>query len=153
MGIIEKFKETFRESIKDIKEFRGEITIYIEKEEIFRALKFLKEEGFDSLTDITAVDYPERDLRFEVVYHLYSMKRGERLRIKTLVGEKEPILPSIIKIWKGANWLEREVYDMFGIKFEGHPNLERILLWEGFPGHPLRKDFPLRKDVPLPEAE
>lgn len=153
MGVIEKFKESFKENIKEIKEFRGEITIYIEKEKIVEALKFLKNEGFNFLTDITAVDHPERDLRFEVVYQLYSIKSGERLRIKTLLSEKEPVLPSITVIWSGANWLERELYDMFGIKFKGHPNLERILLWNGFPGHPLRKDFPLRKDIPLPEAE
>jgi NADH-quinone oxidoreductase subunit C len=153
MGIVEKFRDTFGEKIEEIKEFRGEITIYVKREIILEALKFLKNEGFDFLTDITAVDHPERALRFEVVYHLYSMEDGKRLRIKTLVSGEKPTLPSITGIWKGADWLEREVYDMFGIRFEGHPNLKRILLWDGFPGHPLRKDFPLREDVPLPEAE
>jgi len=98
------------------------------------------------LTDETAVDYPKRDKRFEIVYHLYSFKRNDRLRLKVLAGENEKV-PSVVGVWPVANWLEREIFDMFGILFEGHPDLKRILLPDGWTGHPLRKDYDiLRQD-------
>lgn len=97
--------------------------------------------GFDLLLDVCGVDYPGRAERFEVVYHLYSIARHERLRLKVAVPEEDPVLPSLIDVWKAANWFEREVYDMFGLRFEGHPNLRRILTHEAFEGHPLRKDY------------
>ncbi|MBW2038576.1 MAG: NADH dehydrogenase (quinone) subunit D [Deltaproteobacteria bacterium] len=122
------------------------MTGVVKKDDILPICKFLygdPELAFDFLTDICGVDYPGREKRFEVVYHLYSMKRNKRLRIKTSVGEGEAI-STVESIWKAANWLEREVYDMMGIPFEGHSDLRRILTWEGYQGHPLRKDFPLR---------
>src|SRR5919197_592216 len=97
---------------------------------------------FDFLTDLTAVDYPARPRRFDVVYHLYSMTRNHRLRLKATVGENETI-PSVVAVWKAANWEERECFDMFGIVFSGHPDLRRILLPEDWEGFPLRKDYPL----------
>ena len=94
---------------------------------------------FDMMMDLCGVDFPDRDPRFDVVYHLYSVPRGARLRLKVPVAEDQP-LPSLIPVWKAANWFERELYDMFGLKVTGHPNLRRILTHEAFQGHALRKD-------------
>ena len=99
-----------------------------------------EEEDFDLLTDLTAVDWPKREKRFDLLLNLYSFPKNERLRIKAQVGENEAA-PSVASVWPAANWLEREVYDMFGIVFEGHPNLKRLLLPEEWQGHPLRKDY------------
>jgi NADH-quinone oxidoreductase subunit C/D len=96
---------------------------------------------FDMLMDLCGVDYPDREQRFEAVYHLYSVSRGARLRLKVPVTEADPVLPSLMPVYQGANWFEREAYDMFGLRFEGHPNLKRILCHEAFQGHALRKDY------------
>jgi NADH-quinone oxidoreductase subunit C len=104
--------------------------------------------------DVTAVDFLGRTPRFEVVYHLYSMSQGHRLRVKILVEEADPAVPSLSALWHAANWLEREVWDMFGIRFDGHPDLRRILMYPEFQGHPLRKDYPVAKRQPLvPERD
>ncbi len=131
------------------------LTIIIEKEHLIKKVKKLRYDSellFDYLIDITACDYPEKNV-FEVIYHLLSLSRNERIRLKTEVERDNPLVSSITSIYPAANWFEREVYDLFGIKFENHPNLKRILLWEKFPGHPLRKDFPLEKEVSIPELE
>lgn len=99
------------------------------------------ETQFDLLLDLCGVDYPDREERFEAVYHLYSIPRGERLRLKVGVSEDDPTLPSLIPVWKAADWFEREAFDMFGLQFEGHPNLRRLLTHEAFQGHALRKDY------------
>ena len=104
---------------------------------------------FNVLLDVTAVDYLGREPRFEVVYHLLSLSLNMRLRIKVKLPGTKPTLDSMTGLWESANWLEREVWDMFGIEFLGHPNLERILLYPEFQGHPLRKDYPMRKRQPL----
>jgi NADH-quinone oxidoreductase subunit C len=104
---------------------------------------------FNVLLDVTAVDYLGREPRFEVVYHLLSLSQNLRLRIKVGVPGEKPALDSMTGLWESADWLEREVWDMFGIEFRGHPNLERILLYPEFRGHPLRKDYPIRKRQPL----
>lgn len=109
--------------------------------ELASELKADPELGYDLLLDICGVDYPGRHERFEAVYHLYSIGRKERLRLKVAVPEADPVLPSLVDVWQGANWFEREAYDMFGLRFEGHPNLRRILTHEAFEGHPLRKDY------------
>ncbi|MCZ7651083.1 MAG: NADH dehydrogenase (quinone) subunit D [Thermoanaerobaculia bacterium] len=96
---------------------------------------------YDLLLDLCGVDYPDREERFEAVYHLYSMPRAERLRLKVRVAEADPVLPSLVEVWKAADWFEREAYDMFGLRFEGHPNLRRLLTHDGFVGHALRKDY------------
>jgi NADH-quinone oxidoreductase subunit C len=105
-------------------------------------LKMRDDEQFDYCVDITAVHYPKRERPFDIVYVLYSFSRNERVRVKTLINEGER-LRSAVGIWETANWLEREVFDMFGIEFEGHPDLKRILLPDGWKGHPLRKDYPI----------
>lgn len=101
------------------------------------------------LLDLTCVDYPDRQLRFEMVYHFFSLSRKRRLRIKTGLDESDLRIASLTSLWKNANWLEREVYDLFGVHFEGHPDLRRIFMYDGFEGHPLRKDYPLRRRQPL----
>lgn len=105
--------------------------------------------AFDFLMDVTAVDYQGREPRFEVVYHLYSLARNHRVRLKVGVPEANPRVASVTCVWRGANWLERETYDMYGIQFDGHPDLRRIYLYEEFEGHPLRKDYPKEKRQPL----
>jgi NADH-quinone oxidoreductase subunit C len=104
-------------------------------------LRLLRDhEGFDYCVDLTAVHYPSRQSQFDVIWILYSFARNERIRVKTMIAENES-LPSSVEIWPTTNWLEREVFDMFGIKFDGHPDLKRILLPDGWKGHPLRKDY------------
>lgn len=143
--VLKKLRERFPNSILEIKSFRDELTIYISKKDIYEICKYLYSEPelkFIFLTDLCGVDlYPE-DPRFEVVYFLCSFERKERIRLKIRVSESESVL-SVESIWKAANWLEREVYDLFGIRFDNHPDLRRILLWEDFEGHPLRKDYPV----------
>jgi len=121
------------------------LTIEAEAADILKVLRFLYDDPscqFWGITDITGVDYPERRKRFDVVYHLLSPKRNTRIRVKVQADE-ETMIPSCVEIYPGANWYERETYDMFGVLFSGHPDLRRILTDYGFEGHPLRKDFPL----------
>jgi len=151
-----RLKERFQDAVIEIEETRGEVSVRVSSQKVVEVLKYLKEENspkYQMLVDLFGVDYPQRDKRFEVVYLLHSLENNHRLRVKTQVGEGEP-LGSACKVWRGANWLEREVYDMLGIKFEGHPDLRRILTWEGFKGYPLRKDFPLEgeEDFELPSS-
>ena len=125
-------------------EFRGETTLVVGREAIKEIAKTCKERlGFDYLVDVSGVDNFGAEPRFEVVYELYSMERGQHLRLKISVSEDEPEVPTVSDVWATADWHEREAFDMFGIKFTGHPDLRRILMWEGYPYHPLRKDFPL----------
>jgi len=125
-------------------EFRGETTLSVQREEIEALCRFCKEElGFSYLLDISSVDNFGEEPRFEVVYELYQFARGEHIRLKLDVSEDDLTVPSVAGIWRTANWHEREVYDMMGIRFAGHPDLRRILMWEGYPYFPLRKDFPL----------
>ena len=121
--------------------------------DLARDLRDNPESQFDLLLDLCGVDYPGRDNRFEAVYHLYSMPRKERLRLKVPVGETDPVLPSLIPVWKAADWFEREAFDMFGLKFDGHPNLRRLLTHEAFQGHPLRKDYDSARRWILPEDQ
>ncbi|HVT57632.1 MAG TPA: NADH-quinone oxidoreductase subunit C [Thermoanaerobaculia bacterium] len=122
---------------------RSELSLLVRREEIARACAVLKNRfRYTLLVDLCGADYPQRPRRFEVVYHLYSFRENRRLRLKVVAGESEPV-PSLSGVFAGAAWLEREVYDMYGVRFAGHPRLARLLLWDGFAGHPLRKDFPL----------
>jgi NADH-quinone oxidoreductase subunit C len=124
--------------------FAGDVTLTVPRDRIIEICSFLKNErSFSFLVDLTAVDRPEREEgRFDVIYWMHRFSDSKRLRLCTVLPEDEPIA-SATAVWKTANWMEREVYDLFGIIFEGHPGLERILTWEGFNGHPLRKDFPV----------
>ncbi len=125
-------------------EFRGETTLYVECAEIKELARFCKEQlGFTYLIDLSGVDNFGGEPRFEVVYELYHFADGLHLRLKISVSEDELEVPTVSDIWSTADWHEREAYDMYGIKFAGHPELTRILMWEGYPFYPLRKDFPL----------
>jgi NADH-quinone oxidoreductase subunit C len=136
--------------------FRGDDTIVVNPLMILEAMRQLKEDPelrLDFLVDLTAVDYLGRDPRFEVVYHLRSMATGARLRVKAPLHDPDdgsnPVLDSVVPLWAGANWFEREVWDLYGIKFRNHPDLRRILMYEEFVGHPLRKDYPKERRQPL----
>ncbi len=123
----------------------GELTIHADAQRIIEVVTFLRDDSrcqFVNFTDITAVDWPAREKRFDVVYHLLSPKRNLRIRVKTQTDEATPV-PSIIGVFPGADWFEREAYDLYGVIFTGHPDMRRILTDYGFEGHPLRKDFPL----------
>jgi NADH-quinone oxidoreductase subunit C len=147
--LLEELQKRFPGAIHDAVTFRKMPSITVPKEFLLSISHFLKgEEGgaYTLLTDQTAVDYPKREKRFDIIYHLYSFKRNDRLRLKVIIGEGETV-PSVVSLWPTANWLEREVYDMFGVVYEGHPDLKRILLPDGWTGHPLRKDYDiLRQD-------
>ena len=125
------------------KEFAGQVTVTVARDEIARVARHLKDaEDFRYCVDVTAVDWRQREPRFDVVYHFYSFSKNGRIRVKCGVADGEEV-PSIAPVFLAANWPERETWDMFGIRFTGHPDLRRILTWEGFHGHPLRKDFPV----------
>jgi NADH-quinone oxidoreductase subunit C len=150
---VQKLKATFGDLISETAEFRGEISVKIsDAEKIADVCEFTKNNlGFDYLVDITSIDNYGDDPRWTIVYHLRSLKNANEFRIKTDVSEEKSKLPSVIGVWKTANWHEREIYDMMGIHFLGHPDLRRILMWEGYPYFPLRKDFPLAgKESDLP---
>jgi len=151
-------QEKFAVKILASHALRGDETVVVSRaglQEFFRSLKEDPKLDFNFLTDITAVDYlGKKEPRFEVVYHLYSLRLKRRLRVKVPLPEEDPVVESLTPLWKGANWLEREVWDMFGIRFQGHPDLRRILLYEEFQGYPLRKDYPVNQCQPLvPERE
>ena len=145
LEIAQKLKSRFGESLSEPAEFRGEITLRLtDAERIADVCEHAKSElGCDFLLDITSIDNYGEDPRWTVVYHLYGMGHHCHLRLKTDVSEEKSELPTVTAVWAGADWHEREIYDMMGIRFRGHPDLRRILMWEGYPYFPLRKDFPL----------
>jgi len=149
---LQLLKENFADAVLETLLPQGDATAVIRPEALSKIIDFLKNDSrlqFNILVDITAVDYLERKPRFDVVYHLLSLPFNRRLRLKVPVEEGQETLESLTPWWGSANWLEREVWDMFGIRFAGHPNLKRILMYEEFQGHPLRKDYPVRKRQPL----
>jgi NADH-quinone oxidoreductase subunit C len=128
-------------------EFRGDVRYVVRADQLFEVLATLKQSGFDYLADIAGIDYlhyPGATDRYGVVYCLVNTETAERITLKTLVNDPEPTLPSVCALWKGADWMEREVYDMYGVVFDGHPDLRRILMPEEFTSYPLRKDYPMR---------
>jgi len=140
-----KLKEQFAAAVIDVVEFRGEITVTVKKDAILEVLQFLKQSlQYNLLTDVTAVDYlDKKEDRFMLVYQLYSIPNKDRLRVKAPLAEADSI-QSATQVWATANWLEREVFDLFGITFENHPDLRRILMTPEWEGHPLRKDYPVQ---------
>ena len=150
-----QLKAKFGDLISEQIEFRGEITVCVaEVKRIVEVCAFAKNElGFDYLIDISTLDHYGEDPRFTVVYELSGIKHRQHLRLKTQITEEIGEVPSVIGVWRTADWHEREAYDMMGVKFAGHPNLKRILMWEGYPHFPLRKDFPLEgKPTEVPEV-
>ena len=154
--ILERLNAFSRESIEGSDEFRGDLTVTVRRADIVRVTTFLRDDSelsFDQIIDVIGVDMYRPEFRFEVVYVLYSIRNKKHLRLKVRLEEEHPVVPSVTGVWAGANWAEREAYDMVGIKFEGHPDLRRLYMPEEFEYHPLRKDFPLMgipDSLPLP---
>jgi NADH-quinone oxidoreductase subunit C len=144
--IIEQIKKSLPGSIEEQIEYRNELQVYVKKEFFTELMQLLREDktlSYDLLLDVAGIDRLPDEPRFELVYVLFSLEYNRRLIVKLKVGVSDTV-PSVTGIWKSANWPEREVFDLLGIKFSGHPDLRRILTWDNFEGHPLRKDFPLR---------
>jgi NADH-quinone oxidoreductase subunit C len=142
--LLSRFTTAFEAKIQHQSEFRSETSFTIGASDLHEIANFCRDElSFDYLLDITSIDNFDEDPRFEIVYHLYSMPHAVHLRLKLAVPEELGAVATISDIWPTANWHEREAYDMMGIKFNGHPDLRRILMWDGYPFFPLRKDFPL----------
>ncbi len=142
--VIEHIDEQIPGAIIERHDFRGDATLVVEKDRFLEVVDLLFAEGFQFLVDVTAVDFLDRveAKRFDVVYHWLNLNNQERLRLKVRVEDGESV-PSLALKFRTADWFEREVFDLFGIPFEGHPDLRRLLMWQDFVGHPLRKDFPL----------
>ncbi len=140
-----QLKAKFGELVSEPMEFRGEVSVKIaDAERIVEVCAFAKTElGFDFLVDLSSVDNYGDDPRWTLVYELYGVSHRQYLRLKTNVSEEKSELPTVTGVWRTADWHEREIYDMMGIRFRGHPDLRRIIMWEGYPYFPLRKDFPL----------
>jgi len=143
--LAQQLRKHLGDGLSQPEEFRGETTVTLaDPARIIEACQYAKDElGFDYLVDLSTVDHYGDDPRFEVVYELYGIEHGCHLRLKTSISEETSELPSVTDVWRTADWHEREAYDMMGVKFTGHPNLTRILMWKGYPHFPLRKDFPL----------
>jgi len=146
--VLDELKERFGEDIIQTSDFAGDLTAVVKPDKWVEILRFLKEESkdkYDYMSDLCGVDHHEDDPRFEVVVHLLSLSNFRRVRLKTSIRDGEE-LDTLTSLWKTADWHEREAFDLLGIRFKGHPNLERILLPDDFLGHPLRKDYPLRAE-------
>jgi len=144
-AIVLRLSEWDASAVAGVLEFRGEITLLISRGHLLRVTDFLRTDAecqFNFLSDITATDRFPIEPRFELNYHLLSLKRTERLRLKVRLNGADPVAPSVVSVWKGANWHEREAFDLFGIRFTGHPDLRRILMPDEWEGYPLRKDYP-----------
>jgi NADH-quinone oxidoreductase subunit C len=139
--MVSKLKGQYGSGIREASSYLGQNYLVVEPSIVRELLQILRDgEQFDYCVDITAVHYPQREKQFDVIWILYSFPRNERIRVKVMIADGESV-PSATPIWATANWLEREVFDMFGIRFDGHPDLKRILLPDGWKGHPLRKDY------------
>ena len=149
---VEKIETRFQNNILLKNSFRDELSLTVTKDSLIEIMTFCKKDlGFDYLVDLTAVDNLGTNPRYEVVYELYSYSDSCHLRIKAGVDESEREVSSVVGLWPTANWHEREAFDMIGVTFSGHPDMRRILMWEGYPYYPLRKDFPLAgktSDIP-----
>ncbi|MBV9865058.1 MAG: NADH-quinone oxidoreductase subunit C [Abitibacteriaceae bacterium] len=148
---VEKLQAQFPDTFFEVRRFRDEVTVYVPREQIVTVATFLRDDEelrYNYLSDLTGNDWPDRDPRFEVIYHLYSIKTFGRLRLKVRVSEDDCTCPTVTGVWTTANWHEREVFDMFGIIFEGHPDLRRILLPDEWVGHPLRQDYEIGWEEP-----
>ncbi|MGA7188750.1 MAG: NADH-quinone oxidoreductase subunit C, partial [Candidatus Acidiferrales bacterium] len=143
--LVQRLKAKFGEAIREASLDRKQAIVLIAAEQLREISRHCRdEEKFDMLVDLTAVDWPKREKRFDIVLNLYSFEKNERLRLKAHAADGEPV-PSVCEVWPAANWLERECYDMFGIVFEGHPDLKRILMPDEWQGYPLRKDYDILK--------
>lgn len=140
-----KLKEKFSGSVLEVKEFRGEVTVTVKKEDIVAVCRFLRDElRYNLLADLCGVDYLGSEPRFMMVYNLYSIPNKDRLRVKAPVSEADCTIDTVSGVWTTADWLERECWDLMGVRFNNHPDPRRILMADDWEGHPLRKDYPLQ---------
>lgn len=148
--VLDELKKKFPDEVLETSALFGDETVLIRKEALLDIIGALRKQPFEftMLLDLTCVDFPGRAERLEMVYHLFSLALNRRLRIKVSLSEHAATVASLTRFWKNADWLEREAFDMFGIRFEGHPDLRRLFMYDGFEGYPLRKDYPLRKRQP-----
>jgi NADH-quinone oxidoreductase subunit C len=149
--ILKRLRSKFPTEVEETADSFGDDVVVIAKDALLPVVTFLREKPQDyaMLLDLTCVDYRGEEPRFEMVYHLFSLTHNKRLRIKARLHENDLRIASLTALWKNANWLEREVLDMFGVQFEGHPDPRRLFMYDGFEGFPLRKDYPLRRRQPL----
>ena len=154
--ILQALTSQFPGSVEAQSEFRGDLTIQVKKQDIVRVCTFLRSDpelSFDMLIDLLGVDMYRPEGRFEVVYNLYSLRNKRYVRLKVVADESDPVVPTVTGVWSGANWHERETFDMIGVRFSGHPDLRRLYMPEEYEHYPLRKDFPLMgipDSIPLP---
>jgi NADH-quinone oxidoreductase subunit C len=148
--LIDSLRARFAEALIGVADSFGDTVLVVRPRSVRTFLAALREPPFDYavLLDMTCVDFAAQEGRYELVYHLYSLSRNVRLRLKASVPADDPSVETLVGLWKNAEWLEREVFDMFGVRFEGHPYLRRLLTYEGFEGHPLRKSYPWRLEQP-----
>jgi NADH-quinone oxidoreductase subunit C len=148
--ILDLLERRFPGRLRESSSSAGEEAAVIDPDALLEVAAFLQSapQDFGMLLDLTCVDYAPREPRFEMVYHFFSLRRARRLRLKAPLAEDDLRIASLTSLWKNANWLEREVYDLFGVEFAGHPDLRRLFMYDGFEGHPLRKDYPLRRRQP-----
>jgi NADH-quinone oxidoreductase subunit C len=156
--ILDRLAERFGDAVISTSNQHGDECAVIKREKILDVLRFLKEDpelDMDLARDVTVIDWlaQGREPRFEVVYTLYSIGKKHAVRIKSPVPEEDPTIDSCVPLWAGMNWFEREAWDMYGVRFKGHPDLRRMFMWESFVGHPLRKDYPKEKRQPLARRE
>jgi len=149
-NLIDKIREKAGDAVESVSESFGDTVLTVRAGSLRPVLAALREAPFDYavLLDLTCVDYAAGEGRFELVYHLFALSRNVRLRLKTTLPAADPVADSVTGLWKNADWLEREVFDMFGVHFKGHPYLKRLLTYDGFEGHPLRKSYPWRLAQP-----
>ena len=150
--VLRRLLDALPDAVLDTHVTHGDATARVEAARILDVFRLLRDDAeleFEMLSDVTAVDYLGEEPRFEVVYHLYSVAKNHRVRIKARVAESAPEIDSAVAVWPSANWMEREVWDLYGIRFRDHPDPRRLLLYEEFEGHPLRKDYPKEKRQPL----
>ncbi len=151
-AVLRRLIEGLPEALRGTHAELGDATALVDPSRLLEVMRFLRDDPdleFEMLSDVTAVDYLGEEPRFELVYHLYSVAKNHRLRIKARVSEEAAEIDSLVALWPSANWMEREVWDLYGIRFRAHPDLRRLLLYEEFEGHPLRKDYPKERRQPL----
>ena len=150
--LLDRLQERFPEAVLERVVARGEATALVNREHIVEVCTYCRDDAelqFDHLSDVTSVDWPEREERFDVVYHMFSIPLGHRLRLKVHAADGKPV-ETVCGVWPAANWLEREVYDLMGVEFANHPDLTRIMMWDDYPYHPLRKEFPTEGEPDVP---
>ncbi len=154
-AVVDLVKTRFPDAVLSSHDYRGDETIVVPRERLLEVVRFLKDTpgaAMDFFVDLTCVDWPGREPRFDVVIHRKSHPQGHRIRVKVPVPEGDCVCPSLAGIYRAADWFEREAYDMYGVRFDGHPDLRRILLYDEFEGFPLRKDYPKTQRRPLVQA-